>query len=329
MRHSGRLSTLVVLLLALTATGVWAQDEAVTLRYKFVPGQTAELAMKGTGTMPMSITPGPEAGGANMAFDIIMDMTMDMMQKTASVDAQGGHFEQTMPCMTIRTTMQVMGQPTEVVVSWKDGAVCTTVNGQVQPLDENMKKMQQMLSQTMKMTMDPLGKTTPDPETAKAMAAMFNPSGLGGVDFGKLGALTSALPEQAVKVGDTWELKDEAKLGEATMTGASTMKLAGFEVVEGRRMAKIEGQARLTAQGQMPGGAAMGMPVNVNITSLDVALAFVNHFDIEAGVVAVSEMNLCQNMQMMLTVPAAMAGQEMHIPASIENAQMTMETRRK
>jgi len=329
MKASGRLCMLMVLLVVLTVTGVWAQEAPVTLRYKFVPGQTAALAMKGAGTMPMSITPGPEAGGANMAFDIIMDMNMDMMQKTASVDAEGGHLENTMPTMTIRTTMQVMGQPTEVIVSWKDGAVSTTVNGQMQPLDENMKKMQQMLSQTLKMTMDPLGKTTPEPETAKAMASLFNPSGLGGVDFGKLGALTSALPEQPVKIGDTWEIKDEAKLGEATMAGTSTMKLAGFEVVEGRRMAKIEGQARLTAQGQMPGGAAMGMPVNVNVTSLDVAVAFLNHFDIEAGVVSLSEMNLCQNMQMMLTVPATMAGQEMHIPAAIENAQMTMETRRK
>lgn len=331
-----RLIACLVLLVLLMSMAL-AQDEALTLRYKFTPGEKAVYTTKGTGTIPMTVTVPPEMGGGPLPLDIIMDMALTMNETTASVDEKGSaHLEKTVPEMTIRSSMQVMGAPLEGLFRWQDGALSVTVNSQPLPNDPGQAKLAELLGQTLKVTMEPTGKTAPEAETAQAASGLFGLTGMGGVDIGQLGALLTALPEQPVKVGDTWEVKDTTiKNGEASMTGSSTFKLAGIETVEGRKMARIEGQARLSAEGQMPAPAAMGMPANLNITKFDVAMAFVNHFDIERGVTPLTEINMCQNMDMMLSVPAGLAGaagggggQPINLPASVENAQLAIETRR-
>jgi hypothetical protein len=117
-------------------------------------------------------------------------------------------------------------------------------------------------------------------------------------------------------------------MGEATATGSSNLKLAAIETFEGVKTARIEGEARLSISGQMPPTSQMGMPGQTSMTRLDLAMTFVNRFDLDRGNMLASSMNLNQNMAMMISMGPADA-QQIHIPATIENAQMTVEQHRK
>lgn len=329
--------SLICLALVVIAAGLGvAQDEAVTLRHKFTAGEKATYVTKISGTVPMTVTVPAEMGGGALPLDVIVDMAMTTDELTREVDDKGfGHLDKTIPELAIRSSMQVMGMPLETVLKWEKAALTATVNNEPLPADDGQKKLADMLAQTVKMIMEPTGKSTPEAETAQETAGALGITGLGGVDLSQLGALLTGLPEQAVKVGDTWEVKDEIKNGAATVTGSSTFKLAAIETVEGRRVARIEGQARLTMEGQMAAPGAMGMPMHLNITKMDVALSFINHFDIERGTTPLTEMNMCQNMDMVMSVPPGIAGaagggngQPVNMPTTIENAQFAMETRR-
>jgi hypothetical protein len=284
--------------------------------------------MTSTGMIPMDLTPGPEAGIPAMAMDMALDMDMTMAQTVRGVAPDGSaQVEITYPAMTIRTTLQPGDQPMNVVMTWDKGVLATTVNGMAQPADENAKKMAQVLGAVLKMTVTPTGKSTPDPETTKLMADLMSASGGMSMDFSRLSALTSALPQQPVKVGDTWGIQDSGQMGGANLAGTSTFKLAALEDFEGTPTARIEGEARLSLSGQMAPSAPMGMPVQTNITRLDIAMRFVNHFDIAKGNMLLSTMNLSQNMAMVIST-GQIAGKQIHIPATIENAQMTIDVRR-
>jgi hypothetical protein len=201
-----------------------------------------------------------------------------------------------------------------------------TVNGQAQPADDNQTKLVKMLGMTMKMVMTPTGKTTPEAETAQAFAAMMNMSGGMGMDLNRLSALTSALPDHPVKVGDTWSIADTGKLGEAAVVGSSDLKFVRLETIDGVNTARIEGTAKMSISGNMPASTPMGMPAQVNITRLDMNIVFVNHFDLDKGNLLSSKANICQSMAMMINLTQGQ--QAIHMPATIDNAQMTMEMKR-
>lgn len=319
---------LCCLALCLCLSAAVAQEQPLLLRYKFTPGHTDTYQMTSTGTIPMDLTPGPEAGVPPMAMDMAVDMSLTMAQTVRSVAPDGSaQVEVRYPSMTIRTTLQPGGQPMEVLMTWDKGVLTNTINGQTQPADPNQQKMAQLLTAALKMTVTPTGKSTPDPETAKLMADLMSASGGMSMDFSRLSALTSALPEQPVKVGDTWSIQDTGAIGGANLAGSSNFKLAALEDFEGTLSARIEGEARLTLSGQMPPSAPMGIPVQTNITRLDLAMRFVNHFDLAKGNMLQTTMSLNQNMAMVISTGAA-GGQQVHIPATIENAQMTIDVRR-
>ncbi|MEI6503782.1 MAG: DUF6263 family protein [Armatimonadota bacterium] len=316
------------LLVCLTATVALAQD-TYDLRYKFTPNQTDLYQITTSGTIPMDLTPGPEAGFPAMSMNMALNMTMLMSQLCTGVDNAGvGELETKYPGMTVHTTIQVPDQPIDMLMTWEKGVLTSAIGGQVQPADDNQKKMAAMLGAAMKMKMSPTGKTTPDAETQKLIAAMMNASGGMTIDSSRLNALTSGLPDHPVKIGDTWSLADTGQMGEAVITGSSNLKLTAIEVFEGVKTARIEGEARLSINGSTPQTSQMGMPVQTNITRLDLAMTFVNHFDLDRGNMVVSAMNLNQNMAMMISMGEGGA-QQIHIPATIENAQMTVEVRRK
>lgn len=320
-----RLASVVLCLLAvLVLSCAWAQ-EAVTLRYKFVPNRVDAMSMTGNGTIPMTINPGPEAGVPGMGMDIMMDMTMRSCQVCKSVDDKGvGSLETTIPLMAIHTTLQVADQPVEMMMKWEKGVLSNTVNGQSLPADENIQKLTQLLCVPMKSTQTPLGVVKPDSESTKMLASLFNQSGLNSLDWTQVGALTSALPENPVKVGDTWTIQSKLPTGQALLQGTSKFKLAAIENFEGAKVARIEGTATLMANGQMGATTPMGMPANINITNMNIVLNFVNRLDIAKGIIVTSDVNMVQNMDMMIS----MGAQNMHIPASIENGQMTMQIRK-
>ena len=318
---------LVCLLIASVAL---AQDDTYNLRYKFTPNETLDYQITMSGTIPMDLTPGPEAGIPAMGIDIAMDISMLTSQACKAVDDQGqGAVEVTYPSSTFRTSVQTGDQPVEMLMTWEKGVLTNTVNGQVQPADENARKLAQMLGTPIEMTILPNGKSTVDPETAKLLSTMMTASGGMTMDVSRLSALTNGLPDKPVKIGDTWGIQDSVAMGGATLAGTSNLKLAAIETFEGVRTARIEGEARLSITGQMPGSSPMGIPVETNITRLDIAMTFVNHFDLDRGNLLLTSMNLCQNMAMMLSMGGQGAAQPVHIPATIENAQMTIEMRRK
>lgn len=320
---------LFLLVCLLLASAVFAQDDVYTLRYKFVPGETLVDQSTMTGTIPMDLTPGPEAGIPAMGMDMTLDIIMLMSQACKSVDAQGNAtVELTYPSSTFRTNVHAGDQPIDMVLTWDKGVLTSTMNGAAQPADENSKKLAEILGTPIKMTIAPTGKATVDPDSAKLLNAMMNASGGMTMDISRLSALTNGLPDHPVKVGDTWAVQDTVQMGGATMAGTSNLKLAAIETFEGVKTARIEGEARLSINGQMPAASPLGMPVQTNITRLDIAMTFVNHFDLEKGNILVSNMNLCQNMAMVISM-GAQGAQQVHIPATIENAQMTIEMRRK
>ena len=314
----------------LVASAVLAADDTYNLSYKFTPGETLANQITMSGTIPMDLTPGPEAGIPAMGLDMAMDICMLSCQVCKSVDAQGNAaIELSYPSSTFHTSIQAGDQPIEMLMTWDKGVLTNKINGQVQPQDENTKKLATILGTPMKMTMSPTGKATPDPESAKLLSAMMNASGGMTMDVSRLSALTAGLPDHPVKIGDTWGVQDSVQMGGATMAGNSNLKLAAIETFEGVKTARIEGEARLSITGQMPGSSPMGLPVQTNITRLDIAISFVNHFDLEHGNMLVSNMNVCQNMAMMISMGGQGGAQQAHVPATIDNAQMTIEMRRK
>jgi hypothetical protein len=203
----------------------------------------------------------------------------------------------------------------------------STLNGQPQPLDENGQKLAQALAATFNYNIKPTGEQTPDADTIKLMNALYNTSAFTGLDLSRLSALTSRLPEEAVVPGATWQVEDEVSNQQGGISGKSELKFVGYEDLQGVRTARIEGQATMNMVGQMPGmGGPMGM--TFNLTKLETNISFVNHFDPAKGLTPLSQANLAQNMIMMMRMGAMGGGQDINVPMTIENAQMTLETRK-
>jgi len=305
-----------------------AQDQPILLRYKFVPGQTDTYALRATGTMPVNINPGPEAGIPAMGFDTTIELAMTMQNVCKALNPDGsGLVEMSIPTMTTRLAIDVAEQPMDIVMQWENGKLTSTLNGQVQPLDANGQKLAQALAATFRYNVKPTGEQTPDAETVKLMNALYNASSFTGLDLSRLSALTSRLPDAPVTPGATWTVQDDVSNPQGAMSGKSELKFVGYDDLEGVRTARIEGQATMSMSGQMPGmGGPMGM--NFNITKLETNISFVNHFDPVKGLTPLSQANLAQNMIMMMSMGGMGGGQNITFPMTIENAQMTLETRK-
>jgi hypothetical protein len=322
-----RLLTAVLVLIGLISVAA-AQNEPLLLRYKFTAGQTDTFVMRGTGTLPLSLNPGPEAMIPAMGFDVTMDMELTTKQVCRSVAADGsGVVEVTFPAMTVRAGMQVGDQPVETVLKWENGVLSTTVNGEAQPEDDNTRKLSQTLAATLTMTVKPTGEQTPDADTVKAMNELYSATLFTGLDMSRLSALTSRLPEGAVSPGATWTVEDTARNEQCTMSGRSSFKFTGLEDCGGTRAARIEGQATMTMNGQTTGTGNLGMSFSYNLTGLEINVSFVNHLDPVRGVTVLSQANMVQNMAMIISLVGVMGAQPVHLPASIENGQLSFEVR--
>lgn len=317
------------LMVFLAVVGAWGQDEAVTLRYKFTPGETSRYEITGTGTMPLNIDLTP-AGQGMMAMDQNLDIKIATEQLCRAIDDQGvADVEMKMPVLVIHTSMKTNEQPVETEVKWEEGKLTTTVNGQAQPEDENTRKLLEVLSTAFKLKMKPNGETTPDPETLALMAKLQGAGVFGGMDMNRMNALTTRLPEGPAKVGDTWKTEEEMKMGEAVLKGASSFKLAALEDFEGVRCARIEGDTTLTADGTITVGGGPGGQQN-SITRMEIAMTFVSYLDPETGHVLNTKAEMTQNMAMMINTGQKTAeGKPIILSATLDNGVMTVEQRRK
>lgn len=332
---NGRNCLLACLSVLLLVTAGLAQDEPVTLRYKhYTAGETVHFQVTASGVMPMTVdlTNAGEGQAGMLAMD--MNITTDVLvdELCRSVDDQGvASVEMTIPQIISHNNFQQGGQPIDTVFEWKDGAITNAVNGTAVPETEEMRQAKALLSSALKMRVEPNGKTTPDADTVVLLEKLTNANGgMGGLDMGRMNAMTSMLPDHPVKVGDTWAYEDEAKAMGLNLKTTSTFKLAALEQFEGRRVARIEGHATLNSTGQADTPQAPAPTANTAIfTRIEVTTDFVNYFDLEKSCVVYSKMTMVQNMAMMITQPAKPGAAPVCLPATIDNGQMTSETRLK
>lgn len=322
-----RLLLVAVVLLAVAGLAA-AQDAPVLLQYKLVPGRVDTFITRATGAMPVGINPGPEAGIPAMNFDTTIELVITMRNvcKVANPDGSG-LVEMNIPAMLIKMGIAVAEQPMDIVMEWKDGKLTSSLNGQEQPLDDNGQNLAKALAATFRYNVKPTGEQLPDEATKKLMDTLYNASAFTGLDMSRLSALTSRLPATPVAPGATWQVEDEASNQQGSISGKSELKFTGYEDLDGVRTARIEGQATMAMSGQKPGmPGPMGM--NFNLTKLETNISFVNHFDPVAGVCPVSQANVAQNMIMVMSMGGFGGGQDINLPVTIENAQMTMESRK-
>jgi hypothetical protein len=306
-----------------------AQDQPLLLRYKFTPGQTDTFVTHATGTLPVSINPGPEAQIPAMGFDVALDMRLTTKQVCRSVTADGsGLVEMTFPVLTVRTTMQVADQTVDTLLKWENGVLTNTMNGQEQPQDDNTRKLARALGATLRLTIKPTGEQILDADTVKLMNDLYSASLFTGLDMSRLSALTSRLPAEPVAPGATWSVEDVVTNDQCTISGRSNLTFVRMEDLVGTPAARIEGQATMTMHGQMPGAGNMGMSFSYNLTGLEINLSFVNHLDPVRGVMPLSQANMAQNMAMVISMGGIAGAQVIHLPTTIENGQMSFEVRK-
>jgi hypothetical protein len=317
----------VLLVMSVAVLAAAQNDEPTLLQYKFAPGTTQHTEIVGTGSVPMNIQLGLDAGGQDMSMDIAMDLRLLQTQTCESVSDTG---EATMvmkvPSMTVKSSIDVADQKIESLMTWENGQLAMTLNGQAQPLpaDATVEQLGKILAGGIKSLVRPDGASRLDAENTKLMQSMTGFSmGLGA----SATSLMAGFPKQPVKPGDTWTLELKPEEAGGFLAGTGDFKLEGYEDLEGVRCAKITGQARLhSLQPIISPSSAMGQASTIN--SMEINVEFTNYFDVAKGEMALTKMTLVQNLEMIITMGGQGGAQAMQIPASVQNSQMNMEVRR-
>jgi hypothetical protein len=313
------------LLLLVGAVALAQDDAAVLLQYKFVPGRTVVYEVTGNGTVPMSLTTGPEAGNQTIALDMAMDLRIGMKETCEGLDEEGkGKMVMSLPLMVIQVNTAVGDQAIASFTTWENNALSVTVNGQTIPPDANVQKLETLLKTPIRLTMSPAGAAKLDEETAKLLGDMLN-NPLGGFSQ-SLNALTGGFSDQPVRPGETWKTALTGEQTNGALEGTADCTFAGFEDLGGVRCARIEGEAQVKSLKPLP-NISMGGQGESAITAMGISMAFVNYFDPAAGHMVLSIMDMTQNMSMIVTVGGQGGAQGLQMPATIENSQMHMEMR--
>lgn len=311
---------------ALGAVALAADDEPLVLKYKFTAGQTRSYEVSGRGVMPMTINAGAEAGGMDIGLDLNLDLTAAYEQTCQAVDDKGvGTLQVKFPGLTMRMTMQAGPQAMDALINWEKDALGITFNGQPMPLDESAQKLQALLRTVLTMTLEPDGKSKLDPKSLEALGPMASMPMMG-MSSG-VNNLTAGFSPAPVKPGDTWQVGIKPEETGGTLEGSGDYKFVSYEEVEGVKCARIEGQARFRTT-QALNNVSTGMPGQMNISSMDIATNFINWFDPVAGEMVLSRLNMNQNMSMMIAMGGGGGVQMASFPATVENAQMSLEVRR-
>lgn len=329
MRRLLLLLTAAALVASFAPAAVAADDEAVLLRYKFEADTEMVQELKGSGTIPMTIDL-PEQAGGPKTIETMMRMEMDLVQKCDRVEEDGsGHIIATIPYMLTESTTKADGQTQFAVMSFEDGELVLTVNGETVD-DPNTAKMMASLGQGYKMTMKPNGETKMDEESTEQISGLLKASGLGGIDFTKLNSLTSRLPEDPVKPGETWKHEAKVPAGETGEIAAVTeTKYVGIEELEGVRCARLEGKSTLATGGEMPSADATGTPFQMTVDKMSMDVQFVIYFDLAAGQAAKTIMDVTQSMDLHIVAPGGPNGTQLEMTGTLDDGQMHIEVVRK
>lgn len=324
MRRNMRILFLFSLLMAWTKA--FAQ-QPLLLRYKFAAGQTDHYEIRATGKLPLSLNFGPEADFPNINLEPTINISLTIRQYCRNIEDDGaGVMEMTIPAMQSHFSVRFAEQPMDIFTSWENNRLKIFWNGQEQPLDENAQKLAQALAATYAYRLTPTGQQIPAEETLQLLAQLTQSAAFSGLDFSRLNALTSRLPEKPVVIGETWTGEDTLIGPQGHLAGRSQMKLVGYEEKNGVQAARIEGKGTFTMSGPLPGTQGP-MGVMFHISRLEMDIHFVNFFDPEAGKIILSQADIAQDMLLMLTVPGMKQGQDLHLPATMEKGQIHLDMR--
>ncbi len=342
-----------VLVLALAAGSVFAQGDAVLLRYKFTAGQQFKSieAMKGTLPIQMHVEmPGGAQGNQDVMLQVVLDTTTVKLVSVKEVDADGVALCGVKIDYMVVDSKTTQGEQTiPHRVEFKDGKLTITGGGpQQQMTPEQQAQMEQLLNTEFTLKMDPLGGSEPiGPDFEKLFSQMMG-SNLAGVSMSKISRLTGGLPENPVAVGDSWEIvvgPDDAggfAQGQAKATLAEIVDEGGHQVAKINntsyvKMENIEPQAPKAEDEQPQGEQAEGGPLGLTagmtmkIPLLEMTSALQTAFDISQGQPVRASGDVTLNMDQAITIDlGAMMGGEaggakIDMTTQIRDAKLTMD----
>jgi hypothetical protein len=298
------IGVVLCVVLAVGAVAV-AQDagQGILLRYKFEPTQKLTYGVSGTGQGQFRIDGIPQAPPP---ADMWMEGSATIGLETQSVDEQGvGQVKLTLADAFGK--MQVFGEVMEV--QYQDGRLVLSQAGNVM-LDtanpgeaaEGMPGLDQMTQlielfneNGLILQIAPDGKLVGLPQLALLPEEMTKAL-IPGMDIKEmLKNSRASLPENPVKVGDTWEVRETVPFavgeGEKPVETVTKYTFAAIEDVEGRPCARIVATSDVDLEGLKMTPALMGPmgPPGAEMLQMEFRTAKFSvqqteHFDYERGV---------------------------------------------
>lgn len=282
----------IVLCLVISVMTAGLAQGAVTLEYKFTPGQSLnyEVTMEGTATtgMPAGMPP----------MQMGLRGTLDYLQRTEKVFSDGSaQIEISCPRMAMNVNMP--GQA--ISMTWKNGNLSVSVNGQPESAEGMDFSSLPFLGVPLRVRMDKLGKVTGmlDLDALQGM--------LGNLDVSEmLKAGQNQLPGHPVSIGDTWTVDTRVPVPGTSqaLTSRTTYTLLGIERMGGEQVAKMKMAASTQAAGlkmNLPG--AGGAPQGMSMEELSQQAQGTVWFSVDRGQMLRSELTLRMHQVMSMQTP--------------------------
>ena len=310
---------------------VHAQDaEPLSLQLKFTVGQVATWEIRSTGNLPVSVVLPPDLGG--MVFQTNLDTFMEAiaLQETTELNEEGALQKFSLSSMAMNQLVAADQQFINPEMKLEDGQMTLKVNGQEQPLDNQVMQAVEAMQSPVVFQVKADGGCRPVEASEDTIRQLLAATGLTARDFAELLAASFILPEESVRPGDSWDRLVQIENDHNTIAGVSKMTFTGVENLDDTPCARIEGTVLLNMVGETPAMPFPGMDVNVTIRTMNIDMKLVHFIDYQAGEILQSNIEMTQNAEMEIKAGAGgnvpIPGS---IPATVHNAQTRVEMHRK
>ena len=279
----------------LLALGVWAaigaaalaQDEAVLLRYHFLPGQALAYRVTFNATASMSMNMAQPGQTAPMVVPVQANGYIDLAQKVAGVDPQGtADVDLSLGGLMVSGNAAVGGPQATMQVVLANGQLSLLVNGQAKALPKEMDlSTLPLVGKPLRVRMSNTGQLVGLGSLPLEQLGQMLP----GMDLGSLlGQGQGGLPQPPVRAGESWSQQLEVPVPGSNQKLRSVIlnKFAGWEQLNGRRVARLEVTGNTDGSGIQIKGPTMpgGTPApTMTIERLSQRLGGVIWFDPELG----------------------------------------------
>ncbi len=309
------LCTIVILLVA--AGVVCAQgDDAVLLRYKFQPGQVLKTVEVVKGNIPTEMdfaAPANMPGGGdipeNMTLNTGIQTTVIRVITVGSVDENGvATVTIKVEQMVVDTNTRAGDQTMTSRMEFQDGTLTTSGTAGQGMTADKLQKLEEMLKKEYTAKLDPLGGVEPIGEDFEEIWQQTMGQSMSGVDYRGFTRSVTGLPEQPVKVGDTWEnVYQGGRTGEEVLV-RSNMTLASIGDEAGRQVARIQGKSYMKIENQQArptdaslfGSVMQGLMAKLDF--LDIAMTSELSLDLDLGQIVRSSADITMNMDQTLSL---------------------------